>query len=358
MARATRLSTLALAVFSVLALAAIAQAAAVSVPPTPSASAAGGRIGTILIHFDTDGAGPAPPPAYVAPPPARAPPVSPLLVEPAPGATPSPSIARRYEIDAFGMFVAIDTRSPAAAVAPAEALEGARAIADAPVTAALPANGAPREPAAYAGRVTTGGRVVRTAEPAPHAAAPGSELPAIPATPLAAGAGAAVLFGFALRLYHRVTSGPDREKGLRSTILARLRDGGPARERDLAGALAVDRTTARYHARLLVKSGLVVERRLGRIPWFALAGDPRLRDLNEAAVALQHPLARALFEAARAHERAKLGELAALASTSPQNANYHLGRLVAVGALVSEKAPDGARYHVPAVAALPRADPA
>lgn len=358
MTRATRLSTLALAVFSVLALAATAQAAALSLPTPAPAPATGGRIGTILIHFDTSGAGPSPPPAYVAP--ASAPLIlpAPPLAAPTESASEASSVARRYEIDAFGMLIALDGRAPALSPAPSEGLEGARAPAAGASAAPLARAGAPPAPPSEAGRATTGGRVVRAADLAPQAAAPGTEIPALPAAPLAAGAGAAVLLGFALRLYHRVTSGPDREKGLRSALLARLRDGGPARERDLAGALAVDRTTARYHARLLVKSGLVVERRLGRIPWFALAGDPRLKELNDAAVALRHPLARALFEAARAHERAKLGELAALASTSPQNANYHLGRLVAAGALVSEKAPDGARYHVPGVGPPPRVDAA
>lgn len=133
----------------------------------------------------------------------------------------------------------------------------------------------------------------------------------------------AAALAIAVALYHRLTRKDVLAQEARARILAVVQGSAGLTASKIAAAAAVYRTTAEYHLKVLVTSGLIVEKRMGnRSRYFAPGAAPAESPLDFAA-----PVGRDLANLVAANPGLTMGEAAAALGVGPMTVTYHAKRL-------------------------------
>lgn len=146
----------------------------------------------------------------------------------------------------------------------------------------------------------------------------------------------AAVFAFAVILYRRLTRDRAVSHPTRAAVFEAVA-GGPGRTAaELARALAMDRTTAEHHLRVLHEFGAVERKRAGpRTHWFKNGGAFNEAQKREAIV-LAHSKTRAVFEASSREPHATLAALARTTGIPLSTVRWHLLRLQRLGVLAPQ----------------------
>lgn len=160
------------------------------------------------------------------------------------------------------------------------------------------------------------------------------------AIPLAAAATATALFAWiALALFRRLTREDVRSQATRARLLALARETPGIRLGDAARALDVRQAAVQYHARVLAKEQLLVQRRgLGVTRLYASEAPHPRDDAHARALALTgHPVARAVLALAARPAGARREEIAERVEAPARTRQWHVKRLLDAGLLVESR---------------------